>query len=91
MKNFYLKKSVDRIKLFRTILDRDIQELVKTEWGCKITWPAYCATVDSLKEFILAASGYASFDEVERAGVDDKVHDLACNIADRIFEWLQGC
>lgn len=90
MKNFDLKESVDRIKLFRTILDRDILELAKTETGCKITWPAYCAIVDALKEFILAASGYASFDEVERAGIHDQVHDLACNIADHIFEWLQG-
>lgn len=89
-KNFDLKESVDRIKLFRVILNRDIQELVKTEKGCPITWPAYCAVVDSLKEFIFAAAGYASFEEAERAGKDDEVHDLACRLADNTLKWLQG-
>lgn len=90
MINFDLKESVDRIKLFRTILNRDILELVNTEKSCSITWPAYCAVVDSLKEFIFAAVGYTSFEEAERAGKDDEVHDLACSIADGIFKWIQG-
>lgn len=89
-KNFNLKEPVDRIKLFRTILDRDIEELVKTEKNCQITWPAYCAVVDSLKEFIFAAAGYASFNEAECAGKDGEVHDLACRIADSILDWMQG-
>lgn len=87
--NIDLNESVDRIKLFRTILHRDIEHLVKTEKECAITWPAYCATVDSLKEFICAMAGYVSQDEASQMSKDDEIHDLACNLADLIFKWLR--
>ena len=87
--NYNLKEPTDRIKLFRTVLDNDIEGLVKTEKGCSIMWPAYVATVDSLKEFIFAMAGYSSYDEAAKAGKDDVVHDLACNIADHIFKRMR--
>ena len=89
MNNIDLEEPADRVKLFRIILDKGIETLVKTEKNCSIIWPAYCATVDTLKEFIFAMAGYHSPDEADEAGKSDDVHDLACSIAASIFNYMR--
>ena len=84
-----LKESVDRIKLFRVIIDNDTQDLIKTEKGCSVVWPAYVATVDLMKELICSVTGFRSLNEAAEMGKDDEVHDLACDLVGRVFNWVR--
>ena len=83
-----LINSGERIKKIRASLDACIIELQKTETGCSINWPAYVAQVDFIKDFMCAVAGYHDWDEAERAGKMDAMHDLACGFVDNVTKAL---
>ena len=84
----WLTNNAKRIKKIRASLDACIIELQKTETGCSINWPAYAAQVDFIKDFMCAVAGYHDWDEAERAGKMDSIHDIACGFVDNVTKAL---
>lgn len=86
--NALLTNSAERIKKIRESLDACIIQLQKTETGYSVNWPAYVAQVDFIKDFMCVVAGYCDWDEAERAGKMDTIHDLACGFVDSVAKAL---
>lgn len=83
-----LTNSAERIKTIRKSLDACVIQLQKTETGCSINWSAYVAQVDFIQDFMCAVAGYHDWDEAERAGKMDSMHDIACGFVDSVTKAL---
>lgn len=86
--NPLLTNSAERIKEIRKSLDACVIQFQKTETGCSINWPAYVAQVDFIQDFMCAVAGYHDWDEADRAGKIDVIHDIACGFVDNVTKAL---